>query len=200
MTPRPPTTTVATAAFSADTGASSTDLITKVAAQTVSGTLSANLASGETVQVSLDNGATWVTATASVGSSAWSLSGVTLTGSDTLKARVSDAAGNSGAVWSNAYVLDTTAPIAPHRERTGGDPAPRPRSPALPTLAAGETLSVSVGGATYAVVPTGGNWSLNLASATPASGTLALTYSSTHSVTATATDLAGNASTDHHHQ
>ena len=190
-----PTTTVATAAFSADTGASSTDLITKVAAQTVSGTLSANLASGETVQVSLDNGATWVTATASVGSSAWSLSGVTLTGSDTLKARVSDAAGNSGAVWSNAYVLDTTAPIAPTVNALAAT-STTPTLTGTATLAAGETLSVSVGGATYAVVPTGGNWSLNLASATPASGTLALTYSSTHSVTATATDLAGNASTD----
>ncbi|ROR49210.1 putative secreted protein (IPTL-CTERM system target) [Diaphorobacter nitroreducens] len=190
-----PTTTVATAAFSADTGASSTDLITKVAAQTVSGTLSANLASGETVQVSLDNGATWATATASVGSSAWSLSGVTLTGSNTLKARVSDAASNSGAVWSSAYVLDTTAPTVPTVNALVAT-STTPTLTGTATLAAGETLTVSVGGATYAVVPTGGNWSLNLASATPASGTLALTYSSTHSVTATATDLAGNASTD----
>ncbi len=190
-----PTTTVATAAFSADTGASSTDLITKVAAQTVSGTLSANLASGETVQVSLDNGATWATATASVGSNVWSLSGVTLTGSNTLKARVSDAASNSGAVWSSAYVLDTTAPTVPTVNALVAT-STTPTLTGTATLAAGETLTVSVGGATYAVVPTGGNWSLNLASATPASGTLALTYSSTHSVTATATDLAGNASTD----
>lgn len=190
-----PTTTVATAAFSADTGASSTDLITKVAAQTISGTLSANLASGETVQVSLDNGATWATATASVGSNVWSLSGVTLTGSNTLKARVSDAAGNSGAVWSSAYVLDTTAPIVPTVNTLAAN-STAPTLTGTATLTAGETLSVSVGGATYAVVPTGGNWSLNLASATPASGTLALAYSSTHSVTATATDLAGNASTD----
>lgn len=190
-----PATTVATAAFSADTGASSTDLITKVAAQTISGTLSANLASGETVQISLDNGATWATATASVGSNVWSLSGVTLTGSNTLKARVSDAAGNSGAVWSSAYVLDTTAPIVPTVNTLAAN-STTPTLTGTATLTAGETLSVSVGGATYAVVPTGGNWSLNLASATPASGTLALAYSSTHSVTATATDLAGNASTD----
>lgn len=190
-----PTTTVATAAFSADTGASNTDLITKVAAQTVNGTLSANLANGETVQVSLDNGATWATATASVGSSAWSLSGVTLIGSNTLKARVNDAAGNSGAVWSNAYVLDTTAPVVPTVNALAAT-STTPTLTGTATLAAGETLSVSVGGATYAVVPTGGNWSLNLASATPASGTLALAYSSTHSVTATATDLAGNVSTD----
>jgi hypothetical protein len=62
------------------------------------------------VQVSLDNGATWTNATASTGSSNWSLSGRTLTGSDTLQVRVNDAAGNHGAAFSAAYVLDTTPP------------------------------------------------------------------------------------------
>lgn len=57
------------------------------------------------------------------------------------------------------------------------------------TLQAGETLSVAVGGATYQVTPAGSSWSLNLASAVPASGTLALSYNTTYSVTATATDL-----------
>lgn len=64
------------------------------------------------------------------------------------------------------------------------------------TLAAGHVLTVAVGGATYQVVPVAGNWSLNLASASPSSGTLALSYSTTYSVTATATDLAGNAAVD----
>jgi hypothetical protein len=61
----PSSTTALSVAFSADTGISNTDLITKTAAQTISGTLSAALASTESVQVSLDNGATWTTATAS---------------------------------------------------------------------------------------------------------------------------------------
>jgi len=52
-----PTTSVASVHFSADSGVSATDLITNVAAQTVTGTLGANLASGERVEVSLDNGA-----------------------------------------------------------------------------------------------------------------------------------------------
>ena len=95
-----PTTTIATASFSADTGASTSDFITKTAAQTVSGTLSANLAAGETVQVSLDNGATWTAATATVGQSTWSLSGQTLTGSNTLKIKVTDTAGNDGTLYS----------------------------------------------------------------------------------------------------
>jgi hypothetical protein len=108
-----PTTTIATTTFSADTGASATDFITKTAAQTISGTTSANLVSGEIVEVSLDNGGTWTTATTSTGANTWSLSGQTLTGSDTLKVRVVDIAGNSGTVASHAYVLDQSAPAAP---------------------------------------------------------------------------------------
>ena len=44
-----PTEVVRTVAFSADTGASSTDFITQAAAQTITGTLSAALASGDVV-------------------------------------------------------------------------------------------------------------------------------------------------------
>ncbi|WP_034294232.1 Ig-like domain-containing protein [Herbaspirillum sp. RV1423] len=105
-----PTTSIASAAFSNDSGTSASDFITSTAAQTVSGTLSANLASGETVYVSLDNGATWTAATAAVGANTWTLAGVTLAGSNTLKVRVTDTAGNSGTVLTQAYVLDTTAP------------------------------------------------------------------------------------------
>jgi len=105
-----PATTVSTAAFSADTGASSTDFITKTAAQTISGTLSGVTVTGEIVEVSLDNGATWTTATNTIGQNTWSLAGQTLTASNTLKVRVTDAAGNNGTALSQAYVLDTTAP------------------------------------------------------------------------------------------
>jgi large repetitive protein len=105
-----PTTTVATAAFSADTGSSASDFITQTTAQTISGTLSTTLAVGETVSVSLDNGSTWTLATTTVGQNTWTLSGQTLTSSNTLKVKVSDAAGNDGTVYSQAYTLDTTAP------------------------------------------------------------------------------------------
>ncbi|MBX3656912.1 MAG: hypothetical protein KF740_00605 [Ramlibacter sp.] len=104
-----PTTTISTIAFSADTGSSGTDFITNTAAQTISGTTSANMVAGEIVQVSLDNGATWATATTSVGANTWSLA-TTLTASNTLRVRVTDTAGNSGTAASQAYVLDTTAP------------------------------------------------------------------------------------------
>ncbi|UTY58528.1 Ig-like domain-containing protein [Massilia sp. erpn] len=107
-----PATTSATTAFSADTGSNSSDLITATAAQTLSGTLSANVQAGELVEISLDNGSTWSTASSTVGQSSWSLAGQVLSGSGTLKVRVSDAAGNHGSASSQAYVLDTAAPTA----------------------------------------------------------------------------------------
>jgi hypothetical protein len=102
------TTTVASFAFSADTGISSTDFITKTAAQTISGTTNANLVAGESVEVSINNGATWTAAVAGVGTSNWSLVS-TLSASNTLQARVTNALGSS-TPRAQAYVLDTTAP------------------------------------------------------------------------------------------
>ena len=87
-----PTATVASSDFSADTGSSSTDFITGTAAQTVSGTLSANMVAGEFVQVSMDNGSTWSTATTTVGQNTWSYA-TTLTASDTLRVRVMEVPG-----------------------------------------------------------------------------------------------------------
>jgi hypothetical protein len=58
----------------------------------------------------------------------------------------------------------------------------------------GENLRVTVNGATYEVSPQNGRWSLDLASARPVSGTAApLTVGQNYAVTATVTDLAGNA-------
>ncbi|QBQ36189.1 beta strand repeat-containing protein [Pseudoduganella plicata] len=107
-----PTLTSASLALAADTGASAGDFITNVAAQTLSGTLSANTAAGDTVEVSLNDGGTWTAAANTAGTKTWSLAGQTLTGSDTLQVRVTDAAGNHGSAASQAYVLDTAAPTA----------------------------------------------------------------------------------------
>ncbi|MGO4479195.1 Ig-like domain-containing protein [Massilia sp. 2TAF26] len=105
-----PATTVSGIAFSNDTGASGTDFVTNVAAQTVSGSLSAALDVGERVEVSVDGGANWITASASVGDGHWSASATLAMGTHELQARVVDAAGNAGAVASQSYTLDTTAP------------------------------------------------------------------------------------------
>src|SRR5205823_2126976 len=70
-TTAPTATADAITALSADTGASNTDFITATASQTVSGTFTGTLSSGESIQVSA-NGTTWVTAT--VSGSTWSAS------------------------------------------------------------------------------------------------------------------------------
>ncbi|WP_460593381.1 DUF4347 domain-containing protein, partial [Giesbergeria sinuosa] len=115
-----PTTTIATKTLLADTGASSIDFITYTDEQTVSGTLNTATVTGEIVQVSLDNGATWTTATNTIGSSSWTLAGQTLIASNTLKIRVADTAGNTGTESSQAYVLDT---VAPSLHAAGSTPA-----------------------------------------------------------------------------
>jgi len=189
-----PATSVATVAFSADTGASTTDFITRTEAQTISGTLSANLAADERVLVSLDNGASWAEASATVGNDSWTLAGQTLTHSDTLQVKVSDQAGNDGAVLSQAYVYDTAASAA--------TVSPLSTMSLLPVLSgsaaleAGETMTVSVGGASYDVTPVAGSWSLDLATAVPTSGTLTLAMNQRYNVVATVVDLAGNSSND----
>ena len=104
-----PTATVNSLSFSADSGTSTTDFITNTAAQTISGVLSTATAPGDVVEVSIDNGTSWATADNTSGSTAFSLAGVTLPGSNTLQVRVKDSAGNTGAVRSQAYVLDTAA-------------------------------------------------------------------------------------------
>ncbi len=109
----PPAETVSTVAFSADTGVSATDFITLTAAQTITGTLSAPLAAGDVVKLSLDNGATWQTATAATGGTTFSLSGVALTGSGNLIAEVQNAGGTPSTPLMQPYVLDQVPPVAP---------------------------------------------------------------------------------------
>ena len=103
---------VSTLVIGDDTGSSASDLITKTASQTVSGTLSTTLLTGQTVQVSADNGGTWTAATATTGGTTFTLSGVTLSGSNTLIAKVVNASLAEGGSLSTAYVLDTAVPTA----------------------------------------------------------------------------------------
>ena len=97
-------------AFSADTGTSSTDFITKTAAQTITATLSGAPAGSDKVYGSIDNGTTWTDITSKVSGTTLTWDGVTLAGSDTLMLKVVDNASNDGTVKSQAYVLATAAP------------------------------------------------------------------------------------------
>ena len=189
-----PATTVASIVFSNDTGASNTDFITRTATQDISGTLSANLGADETVYVSLDNGASWQAASGTVGASGWTLANQTLVSSDTLQVKVSDIAGNDGGVRSQAYVYATSASVPTVDPLT--TPSLTPVLSGSATLAAGDSMTVSVGGASYAVTPVAGTWTLDLASAVPASGALTLLLNTQYNVVATITDAAGNSSND----
>ncbi|MFZ6800924.1 DUF4347 domain-containing protein [Undibacterium sp. Di24W] len=90
-----PTTAIGSVRLNNDDGVSGADFITTISEQTILGTLTAGLQAGETVQISLDNGANWINAATALGSTSWSLPNQTLTGSNTLKVRVTDLAGNS---------------------------------------------------------------------------------------------------------
>ncbi|MCD2514913.1 Ig-like domain-containing protein [Massilia sp. G4R7] len=189
----PPAAQALNAVFSADTGSSSTDLVTRAAAQTIAGTLSAALAAGERVEVSLDNGYSWTTAVAD--GTAWSLDGVTLAGSNTLQVRVSDAAGNAGTSYTKAYVLDTSAPAAPSTpdldaaSDTGSADHDDITGDTTPIFSGSAEAGATVylyDGATLigSGVATGGAWRIE--STTLAAGS--------HDITARAFDLAGNTS------
>ncbi len=187
-----PTTTVSTVVFSADTGTSGSDFVTATAAQDISGTLSANLASGETVYVSLNNGSTWTAATATVGQNTYSLTGQTLTSSNTLKVKITDAAGNSGTVLSQAYVLDAAVPTVSSSAITSATGAINNTLNAGDVVIATATFTEAV-----TVVTTGGTPYLNLniggttvqAAYASGSGTTALTF--TYTVLSGQTDANG---------
>jgi len=102
---------IAIDAISADTGDLSTDFLTTDTTLTLSGHLGAALGAGETAQISVDNGASWIDLTTVAGTS-WSyVDGRTLT--DDLynyQVRIIDAAGNAGLVASQTVTVDTTLP------------------------------------------------------------------------------------------
>ena len=188
-----PTATATVTAISSDSGTSG-DYITNVASQTVSGTYTGTLGSGESIQVSA-NGTTWVTATASGGT--WSASGVTLSsGSGTLSVRTIDTAGNSTSGTGHSYTLDQTAPTATATVTaisadTGSSSTDFITATASQTvsgtftgtLGSGESIQVSANGTTWVTATTSGStWSASGVTLSSGSGTLSVRT----------TDTAGN--------
>ncbi|SHN44159.1 Ig-like domain (group 3) [Duganella sacchari] len=191
-----PTITVGSLSLSADTGASSSDFITQTAAQTISATLSTSLGAGDILYASKDNGATWTNISSSVSGTAvsWSTS---LTGSSTLKFKVTDVAGNDGTVASQTYTIDTTAPAAPSTpdlaagSDSGSSNTDNLTNNTTPTITgtaeSGSTVTLyDSDGSTVlgTATATGGNWSVTASTLTPG----------THNLSAKATDAAGNVS------
>ena len=146
------------------------------------------------------NGTTYTTSNGlSVSGGTWSVTlPTTADGTYSVTAVARDAAGNSSTdITSSELIIDNTPPLVPTVNSliTGNT---KPVLTGTASVAPGETLRVTVNGATYVVVPDSfGNWSLNTATAVPSSGTLgAFVNGQSYPVTATVTDAAGNSSTD----
>ncbi|MGL3336746.1 Ig-like domain-containing protein [Pseudomonas aeruginosa] len=109
-----PTATVGILGISDDTGSSTSDFITADPSLLVTAQLTGMLGSGEKVQISLDNGATWHDAV-SAGGQLYSYDARATALADAtyqFQARVVDAAGNTGPEGSQAVLIDTLAPTA----------------------------------------------------------------------------------------
>lgn len=102
-----PTAGISTVSMS-DSGDSSSDFITNTTAQTITGTYSGTLAAGESIEVSLNGGSSWLATTSG---STYSATG-TLTNSGTLMVRATNGV-NHGTALSQTYNYDITAPAAP---------------------------------------------------------------------------------------
>lgn len=188
-------------------------LVTNDLTPTLSGTTGsgAGLGAGETLTVSV-NGATYTIAPDAAGN--WTLNLDTITptsgtlgtfvngASYAVTARVTNAAGNASIdTTTNELTIDTAPPAIPTVDLLNTDdttPVITGTTGTRGALGAGETLRVSINGATYTVAPSAnGSWSLDLDAATPVSGTASpLVRGNTYAVVATVTDLAGNVSTD----
>jgi len=103
--------------------------------------------------------------------------------------------GTNNIAGSRNIVIDTIVPTAP-AVFSLVTTSQKPILSGTATLAVGETLSVTVSGCTYNVPVVDGLWSLNLASTLPVSGTFVDLTDGFHSVAATVTDAAGNATSD----
>ncbi|EPJ7086956.1 Ig-like domain-containing protein [Citrobacter amalonaticus] len=106
LTPPDAATTVTVDRISSDTGADNNDFLTQSRVFTVEGSLGAPLAAGEVVQISLDNGVTWITTT--VTGTQWHFDDnrILADGDYLYMLRVVDAAGNVGATTSQRVTVD----------------------------------------------------------------------------------------------
>jgi hypothetical protein len=172
------------AALTDDTGASATDRVTRDTTPTLSGE-----ADKAAVQVQIYRDGANVGA-AAVSDGAWTYASPALAdNSYVFTAKAMNGEGREGdASAPFTVVIDTQAPGAPTVQAL----ATKDSTPSLSGTwsgGAGESLSLNVNGKTYAPTTGGGAWSLTI----PDGDALA---AGVYEVTATATDLAGNASGD----
>lgn len=170
-----------------DSGASSADQVTAVTTPTFTGSAEP----GATVE--LLDGVTVLGATTATGG-LWSLTSTRLAdGPHAVTARAVDAAGNLSPQSTPLVVtVDTRAPEPPVLTSPAATASPQPVLAG--TAEPGSTVTVSVGGADYVTSAGTGAWSVDLATAAPVAGVLALDRAGANTVRVRATDLAGNVS------
>ena len=95
--------------ISTDTGYSSSDWLTNDTTLTVRGSISAPLATGDRVQISVDNGATWHDVVMNGNDWTYADSRTLTEGDHTYQVRVVDVAGNMGTVTDQTVTVDLTA-------------------------------------------------------------------------------------------
>jgi hypothetical protein len=106
-----PKTNVTIDSISLDTGSANDDFITNDDnGLTISATLSAELALGETLEYSPDNGVTWSDISSAVSETAITYSDASLTSDATIQMRVTSAANLSGPTATQTITIDATAP------------------------------------------------------------------------------------------
>ena len=193
-----PKTNVTIDSISFDTGSANNDFITNDNdGLTISATLSAQLALGETLEYSPDNGATWSDISSAVSGTAVTYTDASLTSDATIQMRVTDSAGNSGTPTAQTITIDTTAPTAPTLNQVTGDNLINASEAAAGfditgTGEPGATITLAaptLAGGNTAIVQNDGTWSIPV---TPADVT-AMGEGETE-LALTQTDPAGNTS------
>ncbi|MEN5035388.1 cadherin-like domain-containing protein [Pseudomonas sp. TWI929] len=107
--PEAPTAVATVTALSNDTGIAG-DFVTREALQTVSGTFTGSLADGERIEVTADEGQTWVAALVDAAQHTWSAEGVVLSeGDNLLRVRTINDLGQVQSGFRHGYLLDFTA-------------------------------------------------------------------------------------------
>ncbi|QEI04961.1 DUF4214 domain-containing protein [Pigmentiphaga aceris] len=111
---------------------------------------------------------------------------------DNVVSAVAMGAGGESTATTQTLVIDTTLPQAPVITSAA---VTHIEAPVITgTAEIGDAVIVSVGGATYELVAVDGTWEVDLATASPISGTLALDNHGANPVSVIAIDAAGNVS------
>lgn len=106
----PPTQTISNIQLSSDSGTSSSDLVTNVAFQNITATLSSSLLSGEYILGSVDSGSSWIVGPTALGTNVSWLGTILLSGTNYIVFKIVDAAGNETITGTTSYTLDLVPP------------------------------------------------------------------------------------------